>query len=118
MLVEPGPLLLPELGEKQGAYAQEKLAERKDGSRGNHGTWRPVERRHNDPRAHAGVDSGNFAEASSREPATAMLSRKERGCICVDEFMRVPGYPGVWAMGDCAAVSTPNAFAGTFRTSS
>ncbi len=29
---------------------------------------------------------------------------KERGRIVVDEFMRVPGVPGVWALGDNAAV--------------
>jgi NADH dehydrogenase FAD-containing subunit len=29
---------------------------------------------------------------------------KERGRLVVDEFLRVPGVPGLWAAGDCAAV--------------
>ncbi|MEE9521363.1 MAG: FAD-dependent oxidoreductase [candidate division NC10 bacterium] len=30
---------------------------------------------------------------------------KERGRIVVDEFLEVPGYPGVWAVGDCAWIA-------------
>jgi NADH dehydrogenase len=30
--------------------------------------------------------------------------KKERGRLVVDQFMEVVGWPGVWALGDCAAV--------------
>ena len=44
-------------------------------------------------------------------PVVAGLSlAKERGRIAVDEYLRVPGVPGVWALGDNAAV--PNRAAG------
>jgi NDH2 C-terminal domain/Pyridine nucleotide-disulphide oxidoreductase len=69
-------------------------------SRGNHGAWRRVERWHNDPRAHARVDGWNLTESTSCESAV----QERTGRICVDEYMQVPGYPGVWALGDCAAV--------------
>jgi NADH dehydrogenase len=32
----------------------------------------------------------------------------ERGKVKVDEYMRVDGLNGVWAIGDCAAVPDPN----------
>jgi len=34
----------------------------------------------------------------------ALPCTKERGRIVVDEFLQVPGYPGVWALGDCAHI--------------
>lgn len=34
--------------------------------------------------------------------------RDERGRIKTDEMLRVPGFEGVWAAGDCAAVPHPN----------
>jgi len=106
MLVEPGPLLLPELGEKLGAYAQEKLAERKVEIRVKTGVQGITER---------GVELSDgttipahtlvWTAGTSPNPLLASLPcRKERGRVCVDEFMQVPGYPGVWALGDCAAV--------------
>ncbi len=32
----------------------------------------------------------------------------DRGRVKVDEFLAVPGWPGVWAVGDCAAVPQPD----------
>jgi NADH:ubiquinone reductase (H+-translocating) len=29
---------------------------------------------------------------------------KQRGRLCVNEFLEVPDWPGVWALGDCALV--------------
>jgi NADH:quinone reductase (non-electrogenic) len=36
------------------------------------------------------------------------LPLEERGRIVVDSAMRVQGHPGVWALGDCAAVPDPS----------
>src|SRR5262249_15395101 len=33
--------------------------------------------------------------------------RLDRGRILVDETLAVPGYDGVWALGDCAAIPDP-----------
>jgi len=32
---------------------------------------------------------------------------KDRGKLCADEFMEVNGFPGVWAVGDCASINDP-----------
>src|SRR5947208_11091562 len=29
---------------------------------------------------------------------------KEKGRICANEYLQVPGFTGLWAVGDCAAV--------------
>ena len=36
---------------------------------------------------------------------TLPLQTDRRGAAVVDEMLGVPGYPGVWALGDCAAVN-------------
>lgn len=42
---------------------------------------------------------------SAPNPLVAALPcKKERGRVVVNEFLEVPDYPGVWALGDCAAV--------------
>lgn len=33
--------------------------------------------------------------------------KKEKGRVVVNQFMEVPDYPGVWALGDCAVVPDP-----------
>ena len=33
---------------------------------------------------------------------SALPCEKERGRIAVNESLEIPGYPGVWALGDCA----------------
>ncbi len=109
VLVHSGPLILPELGEKLGAYAQKKLRERK------------VEI-HVNTRVQA--FSGRAAELSdgttiptktlvwtagtSPNPLLATLPcKKDRGRLLVNEFLEVPDWPGVWALGDCALVPDP-----------
>jgi len=32
---------------------------------------------------------------------------QQRGRVVTDEFLQVPDYPGVWAVGDCAAIPDP-----------
>jgi NADH:ubiquinone reductase (H+-translocating) len=42
---------------------------------------------------------------SGPNPLVAMLPvKKERGRIVVDAHLEVPEYPGLWAVGDCAAI--------------
>ncbi len=109
VLVHDGPVLLPELGEKLGRYAQEKLAGRK------------VEIRVNTKVAgmsDAGVELSDgtsiptqclvWTAGTAPNPLLASLPcRTDRGRIVATSTLEVPGWPGVWALGDCAVVPDP-----------
>jgi NADH:ubiquinone reductase (H+-translocating) len=48
------------------------------------------------------------AIGASLNPAVAALEvEKERAQIVVNDHLEIPGYPGVWALGDCARVINP-----------
>ena len=106
ILIHSGPAILPELDKMLGAYAQRKLAERKvefhlnvkiesysggvvrltDGTTIQADTlvWT------------AGITPNPLIEA--------IPCAKARGRLLVNEFMELPAWPGIWALGDCAAV--------------
>jgi len=106
VLVEHGSMILPELGPELGHYAQEKLAERKiefrlgvkvtgvaeSGVQLSDGTVLP---------ARTLIWTAGTAPCPMLKP---LACKKERGRIEVNEFLEVSGYPGVWALGDCASV--------------
>jgi NADH:ubiquinone reductase (H+-translocating) len=109
MLIHANAVILPELGERLGLYAQKKLAARK------------VEIR-TEIRVAAFSDHG--VELSTGETIAAQTlvwaagvtppavlhnlpCKKEKGRIIVEETLEVPGFPGVWAVGDCAWVPNP-----------
>jgi NADH:ubiquinone reductase (H+-translocating) len=106
VLVEAGPMILPELGEKLGAYAKEKL------------TGRGVEIRLKtaiEKFSDAGVELSDgtkiktdtliwSAGISPNPLLETLLCRKERGRLVTNEFLEVLGWPGVYALGDCASV--------------
>jgi NADH:ubiquinone reductase (H+-translocating) len=106
VLVTPDPLILPELGPKLSAYAQRKL-----GARGveiiTGVKVRGVEHEL------VTLSDGRTIQASTLvwtagtcpNPLVASLPVQTRnGRIVVDEYLAVPGRPGVWALGDCALV--------------
>jgi NADH:quinone reductase (non-electrogenic) len=115
VLVHPGDVILPELGEKLGCYTQKKLAER------------GVEIQVNTKVV--GITDGAielstgeliaskaliWTAGTSPNPALqALPCLKERGRILVDETLRVKDWPGVWALGDCALV--PDIRTGSFH---
>ena len=109
VLVTPDPLILPELGPKLGAYAQRKLAAR--GVEIITGTKvRGVE---NDL---VELSDGRTIQASTLlwaagtvpNPLVAALPVATRGGrVLVNEYLEVPDWPGVWALGDCALVPDP-----------
>jgi NADH dehydrogenase len=106
VLVHSGPVILPELGEKLGAYAQQKLA-----ARGVEIVTKAKV---------AGVDAMGvtlgdgtriaarlvvWTAGTSPHPLTHDLPcGLDRGRIVVDDRLAVPGWPGTWALGDCAVV--------------
>jgi NADH dehydrogenase len=106
VLVHPGEVILPELSEKLGRYAQGKLQQR------------GVELRLKSRVAAVSddavtLDDGTsirtrllvWAAGTSPHPLLERLPcPKDGGRILVDEFLQVPGRPEVWALGDCARV--------------
>jgi NADH dehydrogenase len=106
LLVHPGPVILPELGEKLGRYAQQKLAERK------------VEIRVNTKVTGFSGDQVSLSDGSTIKTSTLLWTAgttpnpllnelpcaKERGRLVVNEYLEVKGSLGVWALGDCALV--------------
>jgi NADH:ubiquinone reductase (H+-translocating) len=106
VLVHPGSVILPELGEQLGAYAQQKLAARKVEIRINTRVTGISE---------SGVELSDgsalptktlvWTAGTSPNPLLEKLPcPKERGRLLVNECLEVPEWPGVWALGDCALV--------------
>lgn len=106
VLVEGGKHLLPELGEQLGDYAENKLSERGvvvmkgarvtsyDGSvvKLNNGT---------------SISAATLIWTAGAKPGAVidkLPCEKQGGRILVDECLAVAKVPGLWAVGDCAAV--------------
>jgi NADH dehydrogenase len=115
MLVDPGGVILPELNQDLGRYAQEKLAARKveirlktkveefteQGVRLSDGTT---------------ILSNTLVWTAGTSPNPLLKGlpcQKDRGRIIVNEYFEVPGHNNVWAVGDCAAV--PNLKTGSYH---
>ncbi|HEX6813608.1 MAG TPA: NAD(P)/FAD-dependent oxidoreductase [Planctomycetota bacterium] len=106
VLVHSGDRILPELSPRLGVYAQDKLAAR--------GVEIRLETRVKGL-GEVGVQFGDgevlpsrtlvWTAGTSPHPLLATLTcPKQKGRIAVDATMAVPGCPGVWSLGDCAAV--------------
>jgi NADH dehydrogenase len=106
VLVHSGSVVLPELGEKLGAYAQKVLAKRgveiltkvrmKSYVNGvvelNDGTT---------------MKSSTVVWTAGTAPNPILSDlpfKKEKGRVVANEFMEVPDWEGVWAVGDCAVI--------------
>jgi NADH dehydrogenase len=106
VLVHPGKVILPELGEKLGQYTEKKLAARGVEILVNTRVTGVTE---------DGVQLSTGEEINSKaliwtagtspNPVVDCLPcAKERGRLKVDEMLRLRDWPGVWALGDCALV--------------
>jgi NADH dehydrogenase len=109
VLVHDGPVILPELGEQLGNYAQRKLTERK------------VEI-HVKTKIAGMSEAGVALSDGMLIPAKTLVwtagtapnpilgtvpCKTERGRLVGNEYMEVPEWPGVWALGDCAVIPDP-----------
>ena len=115
ILVSSGPVILPELGEKLGAYAQRKLAEQKVEIRSN---CRVTAVKDHDVTLNDGttVTTNTLVWTAGISPHALLDTlpcKKTNGRVLVNEYLEVPGWPGVWALGDCALV--PNRRTGEFH---
>lgn len=106
VLVHPGKVILPELSEKLGLYAQKKLAARgieiRLGTKVKSFTGGVVELTDGTL-----IPSANLLWTAGSAPnplLDGLPCVRERGRVVVDEFLAVPGFPGVWSLGDCAQV--------------
>jgi NADH:ubiquinone reductase (H+-translocating) len=106
VLVHPGEFVLPELGEELGRYAGRKLAERGieirlntkieavtlNGAQLSDGT-------------HVTTRTLIWTAGTSPHPLLENIPLpKERQRLKVNGAMGVEGYPGIWALGDCAMI--------------
>ena len=109
VLVHPGDVILPELTPSLGRYAERKLARRGIDVRPR-------------TKVDAFVDDVVTLSDGTRLPCATVVwtagttpnplvptlpCAGDRGRICVNEHLEVPGWPGVWAVGDCAARWSP-----------
>jgi len=106
VVIHPGDYLLPELGEELGRYAERKLRERKveviKGARvASYDGWVVTL---NDG---ISIPAATLIWTAGVKPSpvvAALPCPKEKGRICTNEYLQVPGFTGFWAVGDCAAV--------------
>jgi NADH dehydrogenase len=110
ILVNSGKIILPELGEKLGTYAQRKLIENKVEIHSNCKVSAVTDR---DVTLSDGttVTTNTLVWTSGTCPNSlvdTLPCTKVQGRIQVNEYLEVPEYAGVWALGDCAFVPDRN----------
>ena len=115
ILVSSGKIILPELGEQLGTYAQRKLAEQKVEIRSD---CKVTAVKGQDVTLSDGttVTTNTLVWTAGISPHTLLATlpcSKEKGRVLVNEYLEVPGWPGVWALGDCALV--PDRRTGAFH---
>jgi NADH dehydrogenase len=106
ILVHPGKMILPELGEKLGTYAQRKLIERNVEIHSNCKVTAVTDREVTFSDGTT-VTTNTLVWTAGTCPNSLLDTlpcRKERGRVLVNEYLEVPEWPGVWAFGDCAVV--------------
>jgi len=109
VLVEYAPAILPELDGSLGSYAAKKMAQRGIELRLKTAVASMSDR---------GVELTDgtvirtstliWTAGTAPNPLLATLDcPKEKGRLVAEATMEVPGLPGVWALGDCAAIRDP-----------
>src|SRR2546426_5791280 len=106
MLVHSGPVILPELGQGLGRYAQKVLARRGVEIRFNARVKSMTERNVSLVDG-LSIPTRNLVWTAGAVPSPLIFSLpcpKEQGRLLVNQFLQVPDWPNVWAVGDCAFV--------------
>ncbi|MDF0645172.1 MAG: NAD(P)/FAD-dependent oxidoreductase [Nitrospira sp.] len=109
VLVHSGAVILPELGEALGRYAHEKLS-----ARGVeiHTSAKVVNVSDEEVCLSDGTSIVSrtlvWTAGTSPNPLLATLPCQTKGGrLLVNDCLQVPGWPGVWALGDCALIPDP-----------
>lgn len=109
VLVHSGSTILPELSEKLGKYAQEKLAKR--GVEIHLDTLvTDVDHREVTLSNGTKIRTNTIIWTAGTAPnplLDTLPCEKQRGKVCANEYMEVGGFPGVWALGDCSLINDP-----------
>ncbi|HEX3445278.1 MAG TPA: NAD(P)/FAD-dependent oxidoreductase [Chthoniobacterales bacterium] len=106
VLVHPGDFVLPELGEELGRYASRELAERGVEIIPN-SKIKSVNSREVQLTNGVQINCATliWTAGTAPHPLLAELPLpKERQRLKVNPAMGVEGYPGIWAVGDCAMI--------------
>jgi NADH dehydrogenase len=106
MLVHSGPAILPELGESLGRYT-EKVLERRGVEIRLKTRVKSVTESKVFFADGVSIPSRTLVWTAGTVPSPIISSlpcAKERGRLLVNQFLRVPDWPDVWAVGDCAFV--------------
>jgi NADH:ubiquinone reductase (H+-translocating) len=106
ILVHSGHVILPELGQGLGRYTQNVLTQRGVEIRLN---TRVKDMTEENVFLIDGVSipTRNLVWTAGTAPSpiiSTLPCAKERGRLLVDQFLRVPDWPDVWSVGDCAFV--------------
>ena len=109
ILIHDRQIILPELGEELGLYAQEKLRERQVEIKPN---TKVIGYADETVRCDDGesVPTATLVWAAGVSPSPILKGlplELQRGRIVVDPALEVPQFPGVWAVGDCATLIDP-----------
>jgi NADH dehydrogenase len=107
VLVHSRDFILPELSKSLGEYARRSMEARGVTFKLN---TRLVDARHGvvvlgDGELPAHTLVWTAGVAPNPLLATLPLPRDKRGAVAVESTLAVPGAPGIWALGDCAAVT-------------
>jgi NADH dehydrogenase len=106
ILVNAGQVILPELGEQLGIYAQRKLTEQKVEIHSNCKVTAVTD--HDVTLSDGTTVTTNTLVWTAGISPHALLDtlpcQKAKGRVLVNEYLEVPGWPGVWAFGDGARV--------------
>src|SRR6267143_797852 len=106
MLVHSGPTILPELGESLGRYTEKVLGRRGVEVRLNTRVKSVTEGKVFLTDG-VSIPSRTLVWTAGTVPSPIISSlpcAKEQGRLLVDQFLGVPEWPNVWAVGDCAFV--------------
>ena len=104
VLVHPNSVILPELNESLGRYAQTELASRnveiRTDTRVTAFSERGVELSNGET-----LPTPTLVWTAGAMPSAILQTlpvKQEKRRVVVKETLEVPGFPGVWAIGDCA----------------
>ena len=106
ILVHSGPVILPELGEALGRYTQKVLTGRGVDIRLNTRV-KGVTEENVSLVDGSSIPTRNLVWTAGTAPSPLIFSlpcMKAGGRLLVDQSLRVPDWPDVWAVGDCAFV--------------
>ena len=122
VVLEALPMILPGFNQKLAEFAKEKMVERDIDIRlktavtsfdGNEVTTKTLDENPKDPIDDSGIDAirtKTLVWTAGVTPVNTIkrsMFKTEKGKVIVNEYLEVPEFPGVFAIGDCALFLDP-----------